>query len=200
VEITMSTSTFFGTRVWVGALSLAAMSALSACAAPAGEATAESSAALSTRCESDAECPAGDYCSLPSGADEMCGSTRGTCAARPTFCPEYVIEGGLCGCDGNDYGNDCFAARAGVSIAYAGACGATAGDLCGGPTDIACGAGLYCDLAAGDACGSVGTCTARPTRCPYICSDACHTCSGAAVCNPCLAARGGETVSSSSCP
>jgi hypothetical protein len=188
-------------RMWPGVLSLA-MPALSACAAQPAQGTAEPSVAVSASasCSSNADCSGVDYCALPSGAGEMCGSTQGTCAAMPDVCPEFVLEGGFCGCDGNGYGNECFAARAGVSIAYKGRCGEAADDLCGGPTDIACGAGLYCELGDGDACGAVGTCTAQPAFCPYICLVDCRTCSGSKECNPCLAARAGETVSSASCP
>ncbi len=193
-------SMFFGKRTWIGVSSLVAISGLWACAMPAGEATGESSEAVKGHCSSNADCSSGKYCAFPSGADEMCGSTAGTCTAKPGICPDDIVAGGFCGCDGKGYGNACFAARAGVSVAYQGPCGAVAGDLCGGPTDIACGAGLYCELASGDACGAVGTCTARPTRCPYFCESDCESCDGSSFCNPCLAARAGATVSSSSCP
>jgi hypothetical protein len=76
----------------------------------------------------------------------------------------------------------------------------SAGDVCGGPKDIACGAKLCCELPANEPCGSFGTCKARPTICPDYCTTTCRTCSGLEVCNACLAHRGGETTSSCSCP
>jgi hypothetical protein len=196
----MTTRRFSGARVWLGLFSLMSLWPFIACTASVGEATAETSAALITSCTRDAECPSGDYCALPSGADTMCGSKPGVCETKPSICPDDVVVGGYCGCDGLDYGNPCFAARAGVSIAYQGPCGASAGDLCGGPTAITCGAGLYCALDANEACGAVGTCTDRPERCPAYCTDTCRTCSGASVCNACYAARAGGTVSAESCP
>jgi hypothetical protein len=192
-------SVFFGKRLWMGLCSLVAISASSACAVPTGEATGEAGEAQRGGCHSNTQCGAGNYCAFPSGTDEMCGSTAGTCQAIPTLCTTEVVAGGLCGCDGNTYGNPCLAAKVGVSIAYEGACGA-AGDLCGGPTDIACGSGLYCELAGGEACGSIGTCAAEPVRCTYVCPKTCVSCDGESFCNACLAAKAGKTVSSTSCP
>jgi hypothetical protein len=104
-----------------------------------------------------------------------------------------------CGGDGHDVG-DARAADEAVSSACPEASVATAGDVCGGPMGTACGAGLYCELAAGDACGALGTCKARPEVCPFFCLASCRTCDGARACNPCLAAQAGETVSSKTCP
>jgi len=68
-------------------------------------------------CTSNPQCGAGMYCRFESG----CGQTGpGTCAARPTQCPEYYSP--TCGCDGVTYGNPCDAASAGVSVASPGEC------------------------------------------------------------------------------
>jgi hypothetical protein len=69
-----------------------------------------------TGCEVNAECEAGDYCETPVGE---CGDV-GECLLKPTLCP-YIYQP-VCGCDGNDYGNHCFAKANGVSIASEGDC------------------------------------------------------------------------------
>jgi hypothetical protein len=54
-----------------------------------------------------------------------CSAESGACLTRPQECPEY--DQPVCGCDGSTYENPCLAARAGISLAYAGAC--ITGDL-----------------------------------------------------------------------
>ncbi|MBX6424280.1 hypothetical protein [Thermosulfurimonas sp. F29] len=65
-------------------------------------------------CITGTECGPGSYCFR-----EKCDLVVGKCTARPDFCPEVYRP--VCGCDGR-YSNACFAAMAGVPVAYEGAC------------------------------------------------------------------------------
>ena len=67
-------------------------------------------------CNDDGACPADSYCERPVGRCRAAGD----CEERPEICPLHIRR--VCGCDGKTYGNDCEAARAGVSIRARGAC------------------------------------------------------------------------------
>jgi predicted secreted protein len=85
-----------------------------------------------------ATCGAGQYCEFT--AAQACGMAdqQGTCQTPGQFCPEVFSP--VCGCDGKDYGNSCFANVGGTSVAHSGNC-AAANVRCGNAT---CGAGLVC--------------------------------------------------------
>jgi len=70
------------------------------------------------------QCSAGEYCYFTQEA--LCGAAdqTGTCQPRPEFCTEQYDP--VCGCDDQTYPNACYAAKAGVSVAQAGQCGASA--------------------------------------------------------------------------
>lgn len=63
-------------------------------------------------------CPAHMYCKLK----ENCGGldTEGTCKVRPHSCESKTER--VCGCDGNTYSNECYAAVKGVSPRHSGGC------------------------------------------------------------------------------
>ncbi|MCB9732070.1 MAG: hypothetical protein H6745_05495 [Deltaproteobacteria bacterium] len=136
-------------------------------------------------CASNADCPGdGSWCEL-----EGCGGT-GVCRARPTICPlpaeptgnEATAPGEVCGCDGTTFASRCAAARAGVSVAFAGACGAG----CGGLAATRCPDGAVCALAAGrcDVADAGGTCVFAPEACPDALAPVCG-CDGVTYENPC---------------
>lgn len=89
-------------------------------------------------CTGTADCEEGEYCDLPEGA---CGG-EGICLPQPGFCGFQPEE--VCGCDGRDYLNSCYAASAGTSVAYPGRCDADGdgipddGDFDGWPGNHPC--------------------------------------------------------------
>ena len=60
------------------------------------------------------QCADSEYC-----AGETCDGP-GTCQAQPEMCTLEFVP--VCGCDGNDYGNPCDAASAGVRVDFEGPC------------------------------------------------------------------------------
>ena len=68
-------------------------------------------------CATNDVCRAGLYCQKVG-----CGPTDvlGKCADRPNSCE--FDDAAVCGCDGKEYSNGCFANAAGASVAHAGNC------------------------------------------------------------------------------
>jgi len=64
------------------------------------------------------ECGEGLYCAYRQncGADD----SGGTCSKKALGCRNILKP--VCGCDNKTYGNECMAARAGVSVAKSGEC------------------------------------------------------------------------------
>jgi hypothetical protein len=91
----------------------------------AGESSSgESSAGESSAGESssgdgggDCACAPDQYCARAPG---MCDADGGVCTNIPRIC--NLVFNPVCGCDGNDYSNPCFAAAAGQNVDYAGEC------------------------------------------------------------------------------
>ena len=82
----------------------------------------------STACTVDSQggpigtpCDSGDFCQLASGTCQtFAAQFSGTCQTTPVTC--QPISSPVCGCDGNDYANECEAHSIGVNVAYAGEC------------------------------------------------------------------------------
>ena len=146
-------------------------------------------------------CPEKQYCAYAPEAKCGAGDMSGTCKPMPDMCTMEFAP--VCGCDGKTYGTTCVAARAGVSVAKAGACpgesgaGIAEGKPCGTrgvPGN--CAEGLYCAYRA--QCGATdagGTCTKKPEICNDLFSGVCG-CDGKTYPNACHAARAGVSISS----
>ncbi|HZS42112.1 MAG TPA: hypothetical protein VFF06_35025 [Polyangia bacterium] len=68
-------------------------------------------------CGAGVTCPAGSFCQTPVGA---CGGDGGVCVAEPASCGPATKA--MCGCDQNNYYNECQREKAGVSKLHDGTC------------------------------------------------------------------------------
>ncbi len=81
-----------------------------ACGGSSGDSSAQQACGVDTFC-SDSQ-----YCRFRDGS---CGSD-GVCVTLPEGCLQVLEE--VCGCDGQNYSNSCFAAAEGVSIEFLSSC------------------------------------------------------------------------------
>ncbi|MGZ5966138.1 MAG: hypothetical protein ACXWP4_00625 [Polyangiales bacterium] len=116
-------------------------------------------------------CSSAEVCLFSVGA---CGAGTGTCVTRPSkgACSSSPTDP-VCGCDGNDYSNTCFALLSGTSVAKSGSCGPK---TCGNGS---CDLGEDCSTCPGD-CGSCagcgdGVCVKGVEDCASCAADCCAT-------------------------
>ena len=128
-------------------------------------------------------CAKGKFCVVADGA---CGG-EGACTPIPDPCPKYLQP--ACGCDGLTYGGACYGWKAGVNIAYQGACKVT---VCKVGDNEVCGVGRYCSAEEGQ-CGGEGGCSELPGGCPENIAPVCG-CDGKTYGNTCEAGAAGVVV------
>ncbi len=137
------------------------------------------------KCHTNADCGALEFCDTE--ASGTCGG-KGVCTSRGINLLCSNVDVPVCGCDGNNYPNDCQAHKAGVSVAQESACAVA----CSSNAD--CGSLEYCVKAAGQ-CGASGTCQARGINlfCSNLYQPVCG-CDGQTYANTCWAAKAGASI------
>ncbi|MFT3765891.1 MAG: Kazal-type serine protease inhibitor domain-containing protein [Minicystis sp.] len=160
----------------------------SACAAQAAGVSLNSTGACPCGGIDKAGCAEDKFCNYDPGTCAQPNAT-GACIAKPTDCAPFSDP--VCGCDNKTYENSCLASKAGISVYVTGRC------PCGGPTQIDCPDGQYCEFPSGTCLNPnpVGTCAPVPDSCNDVQGYVCG-CNGKTYLNACYAAQDGASVAS----
>jgi hypothetical protein len=119
------------------------------------------------QCGPGSDCGDGFHCEYPEG---QCGGV-GQCVADYDAC--YEIYAPACGCDGETYGNDCFARAASGGVAHMGECSAPPPPPEGCASDADCGENETCEQVWCITAPCPALCMPVPEPEPASCVDSC---------------------------
>eukprot|EP01087_Luapelamoeba_hula_P000302 TRINITY_DN10203_c0_g1_i4.p1 TRINITY_DN10203_c0_g1~~TRINITY_DN10203_c0_g1_i4.p1 ORF type:complete len:257 (-),score=13.39 TRINITY_DN10203_c0_g1_i4:143-913(-) len=154
------------------------------CAAAKAKVSVASAGRCPVACNSNGDCGKKQYCAKSAGS---CGS-QGQCQAVPEVCPAYYQQ--VCGCDGKEYGNPCYANGARTNVARTGPCSTA----CTSQSDCSEIENSFCQFPAGQ-CGGSGSCVTRVEFCAEIYLPVCG-CDGRTYGNSCTASSNGVSIRS----